>query len=99
MKQRGQSVANTTIYKNSSSEQSDLAGVCHAGEGPQLFQLFDVGLGQLVAAHGELLNGDKGLPFPLLHRVDGRRLAQPWTVTKGGSSPLSVTRNFVASDL
>ncbi|CAN3970939.1 DUF1836 domain-containing protein, partial [Dysosmobacter welbionis] len=58
------------------SKQRQLAGLRHPGEGSQRLQLLNMGLGQLVAAHGELLNGDELLPIPLLHCVDGRRLSQ-----------------------
>ena len=57
-------------------KQRDLAGVCHAREGPQSLELVNVGLGELVAAQGELLYGDELLPLPLLNRVRRRRLPQ-----------------------
>ena len=56
-------------------KQGNLAGVRHARESAQRLQLLDMGLGQLIAAHGKLLNGDELLPLSLFHRVQSRRLA------------------------
>ena len=54
-----------------SSEQGDLAGVRHTGEGAQSFQLLDVGFGQLAAAGGKFFHGNEGLALPLFHGVLG----------------------------
>ena len=58
------------------SEQCDLAGIRHTGECTQFLQSFDMGLGQFVAAQGELLHGDEVLALSLFHSVQRRRLAQ-----------------------
>ena len=63
-------------YRHNFSEQADLAGVRHSGERAKGLELLDVGLTQLAARVGKLLHGDKGLAFPLFHRVQRRRLAQ-----------------------
>ena len=57
-------------------EKGDLAGLRHAGKGPQRLELLDMGLGELVAAGGELLNGNEGLALALLHRSLSRRFTQ-----------------------
>ena len=59
-----------------SLKQTHLTGLRHAGEGAQRLQLLDVGLTELVAGHGELLDGDELLALALLHGGQRRRLAQ-----------------------
>lgn len=70
----------------------------HPGEGSQRLQLLNMGLGQLVAAHGELLNGDELFPFRFSTVSMAAASPRPWTVVNGGSRPFSVTLNLVASD-
>ena len=77
-------------------KQGDLAGLRHTGEGTQGLELLDMGLGELVAAHGELLDGDEGFALALFHRVQRRRLAH--AAVKGGRRPFFVTLNLVASE-
>ena len=57
-------------------KQCNLAGIRHAREGPQGLELVDMGFGELITAHGELLHGDELLVPALLHGVQRRRLPQ-----------------------
>ena len=64
-------------------EQADLAGIRQRSKGTGIFEHLDMGLGNLGAGGGDLLDGQKGLPFPTPHQIPGGIFAQTGDGDKG----------------